>query len=143
MAYETNKVLPRLSDVRKLERTNQEIRYNKECKDLLKKTIEYYRINYPNSHMRLTWDAPKVVLGIGNGMLDEELEKLTENELSNIYDIFDYFHDERQMNLVDDHRRRNMILAKVKHIIPGGHHIAKLKGLKKKLKNTQQKIDDL
>ena len=143
MTYEINKPLPRLTDIRRLERNERAFKLNKESTDLLKNAIEYYRINYPNSIKNIVWDKEKVTLGIGNGTLEEEIEKLTEDEMLRIYEILEYFHDELQMQKIPDHQKRNRILSVINHTIPGGHFRDQLRGLYKKRKHVQKKIDDL
>jgi len=135
-----NEPIPTLSSVRRKERMEQESLKNKEEKELLLKAVKYYDENYPNSKQQIEWTKPKEHIKVGKLTIQEELEKLTEKELYGIYEIFRYFHDERQMPLIPEHGIKNRILRKVGLLTPGHSYLDKLFRLYTKLDDTKREI---
>lgn len=138
-----NEGIPTLESVRKKEREEQKQKKDKECKELLLKAINYYNKNYPNSEKDLIWTKPKVSIEIGKDTLKNELNILSEKQLNGIFDIFKYFHDERQMPSIKDHDKMKYILANVKSLVPGGSFIEHLITLRDRYKEQGNEIEEL
>jgi len=140
MSYETNERIPSLTDVRRRERENAEKKITIDRKELLYKAISYYNDNYPNSTHKNIWKNPKIELELGIESLEEELKKLDESKLFGIHDIFTYYHDERQMPKVSDHRLRTGVISLINKIFPIGDIIKKLHALRIKQKEIELEI---
>lgn len=145
MTYETNERIPTLSEVRRKEREEAERQLNIEAKELLQKAISYYNINYPNSNYEIVWEKNKVKIVIGDSSIEKEIEYLNEEELRSLYDIFTYYHDERQMPKIIDHNLRSVVLNMVMKLIPGGTILDELYELyegRKKINKEIEKLED-
>lgn len=144
--YNTNeKILP-LSEVRKKERNEKEQKENEESFELLIKAIDFYNTNYPKSFQDppLKWEEPKQTIKIDKkSSLNDELNKMNEADFQNIIQIFQYFHDEKQMKTIKEHNIRARILAKIKKIYHGGVILEELYKLYSKKKEINEKINSL
>lgn len=143
MKYTTNENIPSLDEVRRKEREEKEKIRNKKTKNFLLKAITYYNENYPNSTHENIWKAEKVEIKIGHESLLEELRKLSEKELQAIFEVLTYFHDERQMALIEEHNMSAKIRMFVKKILPGGHILENLYKLYEERKKINNKIEHL
>ena len=143
MTYETNEKIPTLTEVRKRERDEQEKSINKKANELLFKAVSYYNTNYPNSTHEIIWEKPKIEIHIKHDSLKKELKSLTEEELHGLYDIFAYFHDERQMPKIEEHKLKGKIFNIVRKILPGATFLDELYNLYKKRKDINKEIKEL
>ena len=144
MTYETNERIPTLSEVRRQEREEYDKKVSIKAKELLLKAISFYNDNYPNSTHEIVWEKEKVdLIEIGDKSLETELGYLNEENLHGLYDIFTYYHDERQMILVEEHDLRSKIISIVKKTIPGGYILDKLHELYERQKPLNIEIKEL
>lgn len=143
MTYTTNEPIPSLDEVRRKERDEKEKRKNKRTKDFLLKAITYYNENYPNSTHDNIWNEEKVEIKIGAKSLLDELRILSEKELRSVFEVLTYFHDERQMPLVQEHLLLSRIQMLVKKILPGGDLLERLYKLYRERKKINTKIESL
>lgn len=143
MTYTTNENIPSLDEVRRKEREEQEKIRNKQIKKFLNKAINYYNENYPNSIHENEWTREKIEIKIGHESLLEELRKLNEKELRNIFEVLTYFHNERQMPLVQEHLWRSKIQMFIKKILPGGNILENLYKLYEERKKINKEIENL
>jgi len=141
--YNTNKEIPSLSQVRREERDKKEIILDTQAKELLFNAIKFYDENYPNSTQDNEWKWSKVEVKIGNKTLDEELGKLSESDFSVIFEILQYYHDERQMPRIEQHQLRNRIIGKIKRLDKSGEFLDKLYELYTKQKDLNKEINEL
>ena len=141
--YNTNKEIPSLSQVRREERDKKEIILDTQAKELLFNAIKFYDENYPNSTQDNEWKWFKVEVKIGNKTLDEELGKLSESDFSVIFEILQYYHDERQMPRIEQHQLRNRIIGKIKRLDKSGEFLDKLYELYTKQKDLNKEINEL
>jgi len=135
-----DKEIPTLSEVRRAKRREDEIKQRKKEKELLLKAMDFYSENYPNSKHNHNWEKPKRKILLGDNDIQEELERLPEEDLFGIREILFYFDQERQIHMIQDHENRKRILARIGKLIPGYNYLSKLEGLYKKLRNTKNKI---
>ena len=148
MTYNTNKNIPTLNNIRRMEREKKENELNIEAKNFLLKANSYYNDSYPHSTHENIWEKTKIKIVFGNETLENELKILKEEELHALYDILRYFHDERQMPKIKDHNLHGRILGMVRKLTPGATFLDKLyhlyterQAVNKEIKELEDKLD--
>jgi len=143
MSYKTDKLIPSLTEVRKKEREEIEKKQSEDAFIFLMSAIKYYDKNYPKTECKNVWTKDKVQITLKGKELQDSLEKMTENDLYGIIDIFDYFHDERKMNSIKDHDKRSYILARTRKLIPAYREKTELNTLQKQYEQDKRRIQEL
>jgi hypothetical protein len=148
MAYETNRLIPTLSEVRRKEREEILTAKNEEALDMLEATVKFYNKNYPKTNviekLDNTWTDPKVKLKMTAVIkIDEYLDSLNENELILIKYMLLYAHDERLIKTPKDHEPMTFIGAKLNKLIPGSSYVNKIIKIKRNKEIIDKELLDL
>jgi len=142
--YETDRLIPSLTEVRKKEREEREKTFSLQCKTLLIKCVKFYNENYPKSNVGLTWSKTKANIEFNENIdLNDILERFSEKQLNEVKDMFIYCHDERLIVSIPDHEKMKKINAIINSLIPGGNYIDRLKQLEKENEKTSLEISEI
>jgi hypothetical protein len=141
MTYETNSAVNSLAEIRLKEKKQKEIERNEYARKILLRCMEYYNEHYPKSLKGKKYTSQKIKLDLKNESLHEFLNRLTEKELTIIYDIFDYYSGEIGLSNVRDYEKKQYVLGQVSKLIPGGAYIKKMRALEAKMREDNLELD--
>lgn len=141
MSENIRKAIPSYVEIRAERQQEYETMEKEKRKTIFVCALDYYNLNYPKSEINRDWTKKKVELPINiDNDIEKEFEKLTEDQLYIIFDIFDYYRVEVKFKDVRNFERFQYLLNEIKKMLPGGKYIEELRKIKERMSEDQYQM---
>lgn len=142
MEYETNRTVRSLAQIKREKHAEKEQEKLDVARNSLIKALTFYQEKYPQSEKGNTWEQVKIKYHLGQKTLQDFLEALSEEDLQNLYEVFDYYSAEIGFHIVKEYEGKKRTIAMIRKLIPGGDYIEKMRELNKDIEQKNKKFEE-